>query len=982
MNKLVFIILFCIIQRRIGLDKSFRYLNKDRKTEENIPNPLDEVKIPITQEELDEDDKKVKAQIKKEEKEEPLDYYDTPPYSTYPIFDKNMTAVPSLAILPTTVGSVYLMRQGHEYRIDHYYDFLNPAIPLAGLYAHPSVIALPNYYQRQLFIETCGNKLDLEGFYYMMSILNAHVHQSYIVDSYPNPVSEFPFFFKDRPVPSMFRYARVEKIPKPDPDMIIKSTDKGVTEHIDRYEIYLHRRYTMIEELKRLRHLNFGPFMNEMPSVPGALLDAIKAADLLKKKPPGLLGKGIGSKGLKIPKVNPAVLAALLAAAALLASKKKKAAAAAAVAAKAAEDSKHFKNITDTVEVKTDKDKIDESEEIDEEETEKKDEQEAEKTDDKSDKSVDKEGTSHFKGIGKGDGKHYTIKSFPHLSPFFRAVVKEFNRRHPKVKKSQDLRMPLPFFKKIAHYYAVEEKRHQKEKKMKRRKKPHKIDKSHKELTMPSELFTRIISFYDEQKNKEKAIKKKPVVKKHKTEELQMPPELFSEIALAYEKKKIKDIQFPKKRKLKLLSRMSKKQRNMIKIKSQYKQKAYKHNIRKNKTNKRSEHSIEKETLKLPASFFEEIVKVYAERKEKRKKAKKERKLLDNSFDICLATTQAKASDYYVPQIELIENVDPQIPKLVKTYYYEDDLDIYVFSIRSYHLRVNWLVVPLPDIMLQQWLSLIRNVKKYHAMGLLVINVMIDQVCYVAPGELTQLMICDTSGMMLANQPDRIKYISRFVAPEIMKDIQMNKNSFPYPKNRLVSYGYPVDVYSLGFFFLRHVVGEDIYTRNNTYTNQECYTRKCYKEFIDLLETQRMTNLGLDPMENDKIKILETVISKRKYYEWAMFDLAKTMIAYDDYLRPDLNVVEAGFTSMIGSDAKLANELAAKLVLEKEKKAKEEEEEKEEQEESTDNTNTATVSARALNSENEERRIEDLIKEYEIQKKQRSKGKFIQDGWG
>ena len=825
-------------------------------------------RIPVTKEELEENDKTERERIKKERKEAPLFLYDKVPYPTYPIMDKNTTTTKE-SNLSVMAGSVYSRNKATEYRIDHYHDITNPEIPLKGLYDHKLNRVKKQYYQKLLNTECLGQHLSLFQLYYFLSVVDAHITLSYSIDVFPTPVFEFPFYFKDRPSPTLFRYARIQKVPRPEKDMMINSEDRSVTQHMDRYEIYLNQRYTVIEELRRIRLLNNDPFDGEKPNISEELLERLrrKSEEMkrrVKRKRRRRRKKYKVEKKTGIAIVNIDVIKNV--------EKKKK------------KSEKIKRKRKKKIKINKEKTMIKRKKVYNSSELE--------------DDVIYKGNTRRKKGESDD---YFTIKDFNHLSPFFSNIVKEYNRsQYSKLKRKKSLRMPHSFFQQLAYYYNLKGKKNKETKYKYKETTPPLKHKSHKELLMPNNLFVQIDNLYEKNKRIGNNILKKIKKKAKKKNDQKLTISFFKEISNVYKKKETKN------------KRKHKKERQLSQVK-RFNRKRKSKKIR---------------SLRISPLFLKELNKAF---KASRKNKRPTRKLEGISFDATMANAVLFSNDMMAPVFPATPT-DNQIPKLLKTYYYEDQFDIFIFSLRGFYKRLDWSKSPSGKVILSQWKSLILNLQKYHALNLLVINITTEQICYTDPKKKKKVMICDLSGMILANQPDRLKLLSRFVAPEVMKETKLNIHGFPFPRDKIVSFDFPVDIYALGFYVLRQIAGIEIYTRNNEYINQECFTRKCYKDFRDLFETQRMTFFGLDPMEKDEVTILKGILKSKKFLHYKMIEIALTMIAYDDFDRPSLEEVNKELEKLNRDKKeiikKLKRELKEKLKIAKQKKKEKEEKEK------------------------------------------------------
>lgn len=286
-----------------------------------------------------------------------------------------------------------------------------------------------------------------------------------------------------------------------------------------------------------------------------------------------------------------------------------------------------------------------------------------------------------------------------------------------------------------------------------------------------------------------------------------------------------------------------------------------------------------------------------------------------NDFDFTMKNATATKSNYteYVlePRYDIMDN----IPQLIRSYIFEDEKDIVVVSIRK-ELNMNFKPEKdNPRKLVEQVISIMESMLRFNDMGYAMVNVNIKNLC-IANDDNMKPFVCDFSGMIRANQPQRIKFVNRYTAPEIMLHIQSNFNHQLFVRPGLHTFTLAVDVYAVGMEVFKLLLGDKFILFKLAYVDGECGTRKCFEEAVPIYRWQRLEGFNVDHKLTDEKLIIKEVLAKGSAYKYVIHEVVEKMLSFDPKDRPTMNAAIEEFKKLLGMN----EGSAAAKVKEKETK--------------------------------------------------------------
>ena len=512
-----------------------------------------------------------------------------------------------------------------------------------------------------------------------------------------------------------------------------------------------------------------------------------------------------------------------------------------------------------------------------------------------------------------------------------------------------------------------------------------------------TKIFEKIVTLYHKRKNKEnpKTLLLKSLAKAYNKRKLEKR-ELFLSLVNSYQKNKIKH-----KKKNKSLTNL------FIKIVEKYKSQK-KRNLKKEK--KKSSRKKEKKKSSRKKDLSDDA-------------NSKKSSYYKNCVDFFYEEKMAKKyfEPFPAPSRHLMFNdTTNQIPYYVKSYFHENSTEIFVVSVKKSYKKMNLTSVnripkdqseqnkgamdiilnpmklltlkppkkfpprePFEETM-QKFLSIIKNVKLYHNMNLLLIQLTVEQVYYQDFNKnKTQMIIGDISGVVSNEFPDRLKFLNRYVAPEVRNHTVMHHSGVIYAKEEKIKLDEKADIFPLGILFIRMFAGDHLVGFTTPYMDHYCKTLECYNQFMDAFENKKFVALEdeieLERQENEDFfgalkenmekmkkgmssksptpkKLMQTVLKRKlkekkekrfpfffmglkehekieyfveekRYWYHVLIEFCKKMIAFEPEKRPTLKEVEE-FIKELYKKGKINIEKEGKLKAEKMKKEYLENEEK------------------------------------------------------
>lgn len=345
-------------------------------------------------------------------------------------------------------------------------------------------------------------------------------------------------------------------------------------------------------------------------------------------------------------------------------------------------------------------------------------------------------------------------------------------------------------------------------------------------------------------------------------------------------------------------------------------------------------------------------------------------------YSVMKESAEASKLEHGTPLAYYRTENDFQIPRYLKSYYFSDATHYHIFSMRRFYPDYYSIVDRLSyQRILTNMKSLIRNVQMYHNMGLVLVNVSIENLGLVVDDDnRDHLIIRDIGGLMSMKNPQRLKVVDRYAAPEIIGLTDMHiYQSIHIPKDLTQTYVFnaAVDIHSLGMTFLRAFPGRELFLSKILYLNG-CKTSICYQKFQSDIDVFFREYTTLNFTKNATEEEFVTKLFQNKEIKWYLISqLAKRMVSFNPNDRPTLEQVykELVFIEHTPDDKLL------KLKLTQIRKRKELEMAKRKAEEAKRVYWAKAIASRKMPSVFLDGGVEDLKKFERIQKQQKQLAK-------
>ena len=383
----------------------------------------------------------------------------------------------------------------------------------------------------------------------------------------------------------------------------------------------------------------------------------------------------------------------------------------------------------------------------------------------------------------------------------------------------------------------------------------------HKSLYLPIELFKSIVRVAKKEKERKLMMKRS----RNSFKTLKLPLDFFKNIVLVYNKRKM-DRKLP----LNLTGTF------FAKIAREYALQQKRMKVTRNeRINKASSNKRNLEGCK-------EVRNIESEQT-----------IRDTYNDLEFSLNEAKdlKNKFKKPLMKPKYDISYKTPNLIKNYCFEDEKEIVVFSIRKKQY-ISFKPKSNPRKLLKQWISVLNSLKHYHSMNYVLITINYMKFC-IKKNKRMKPFICDITGMVRANEPQRLKLVKKHIAPEVIKNIQVTAKGIMIASPEPYTYTFAADVYAIGLEFFKMLYNEEFTVEMDPYIDGLCGTLKCYNKFKPRFKEQLLRHLDLDEKETDENKIIKKAIEKKKILGYLLFDFIEKMIAFNPKDRPSVNEVIA-----------------------------------------------------------------------------------------
>lgn len=248
------------------------------------------------------------------------------------------------------------------------------------------------------------------------------------------------------------------------------------------------------------------------------------------------------------------------------------------------------------------------------------------------------------------------------------------------------------------------------------------------------------------------------------------------------------------------------------------------------------------------------------------------------------------------------DNIDFQFPRYIKTFFYMDRTNYYVYSMRMFYLPFDdgELATMRESDLCSALFSLAMNVYKIHKMRLVVVTPSLEHVGRIGDGR-KYVLLRDLPGLMPMTSHDYnriykspgeidyienteiLKYVDQFAPPEVL--LLTNSTEMKIgrmPKNLTARYAFnaSVDIFTLGMTLIRSTRLGGFAISESDYFDDNCFTRECYNEMITDLNEDASVTFGF-PLGASREIQCQRSRSGKMFKHYMLYWIATHMINFE-----------------------------------------------------------------------------------------------------